>query len=1366
MQFLQNSSQTHELPGKAGLGLLLGVFLAAAALLTLTGCGLSGSAVALPGGDALIGNVRGGNQPVSGSHIQLYATGTSGTGSAAQPLLSNSVESDSNGNFLIPTDFRCPSQSSQIFLVADGGNPGLSSGTDNQALALTAMLGSCSSLSAANIITVDEVTTVGSVWPLAHYMKSPTNLGSAPGDTAFLSAVSTVPEFINLVEGSSPGTPTPTSYFAQNSKLYSLADALSNCVNSSGGSAGDGSPCGLLFSMATPTGGTPPTDTITAAMEIAQNPDNNVTGIFSLVRPNTPFRPTLTSAPPDWSLNLTYAVATPAISLGTGTYTGTQEVTITDSTAGSTIYYTTDGTMPTSSSPSYVGAISIAATSTLQAIAVLEGSESGVASSKITITTAAPPAKLAFLQQPSNALTQATISPAVQVAVEDSNGNTVTTASNPVTLALTSGTGLGGTLTVIPQNGVATFSNLTVSNAGAYTLSASSPSLNSATSKSFTISTAGSTPTLTPVKLAFLQQPSNALTQATITPAVRVAVEDNNGNTVTTATNPVTLALTGATGLGGTLTATPQNGVATFSNLTVSNPGTYTLSASSPSLSVATSTGFTISTAGGTTATPAKLAFLKQPSNALTQATISPAVQVAVEDANGNTVTTATNPVTLALTGATGLGGTLTVTPLNGIATFSNLTVSNAGAYTLSATSPSLSSATSTSFTISTSGGTTATPAKLAFLKQPSNALTQATISPAVQVAVEDSNGNTVTTATNPVTLALTGATGLGGTLTVTPLNGIATFSNLTVSNAGTYTVSATSPALTSASSTSFTITASGGTTLTPAKLAFVQQPSNALPQAAISPAVQVAVEDSTGNTVTTATNPVTLALTSGTGLGGTLTVTAQSGVATFSNLTVSNAGTYTLSATSPTLTSATSTSFTIAASSSSQATYYLSPTGNDSNSGLTSSLPWLTPNHPLNCGDVIIAAASTSYSSSNFRSGNWGTVSCPAGNNVAWLKCAQFDACKITAAGGQPGIYVDMSYWGVEGWEVSATNSTASFCFGAAPNYLTPVNIHHIIFANNIANGCQQGGFTTFNSGTTASVDYVSIVGNIAYNAAQNGANCFSGISIYQPIQSDSLPGTHIYVAGNFSYGNFDANPCAGGIPTDGEGLIFDTFDGDQGGLPSAYAAQAVADNNILVGNGGRGLQVGNNSIGTGPFATIYVRHNTTWGNNSDLNQNTNAICGELSLFRTVNTSAFSNLAVTNQSTGCGNNPIYALYVWGGNATDDVYQNWGYAVSGTTSSGLSNSTGFTFDSDNTFGENPGLANPITPGAPNCSASSSVPACMATTIANFKPTNSAAAGFGYQAPSSTPIYDPLFPQWLCNTNLPAGLVTMGCQTEP
>jgi len=124
----------------------------------------------------------------------------------------------------------------------------------------------------------------------------------------------------------------------------------------------------------------------------------------------------------------------------------------------------------------YTAPIAIGVSSTIQAMAVLSGSTSAVASSILTITSSLPPAKLAFLQQPSNASIGATISPAVQVVVEDANGNPDTSASNPVTLALVGGTGLGGTLTVTPQNGVATFSDLIVSTAGAgYTLLATSP---------------------------------------------------------------------------------------------------------------------------------------------------------------------------------------------------------------------------------------------------------------------------------------------------------------------------------------------------------------------------------------------------------------------------------------------------------------------------------------------------------------------------------------------------------------------------------------------------------------------------------------------------------------------------------------------------------------------------------------------------------------------------------------------------------------------------------------------------------------------------------------------------------------------------
>jgi hypothetical protein len=494
---------------------------------------------------------------------------------------------------------------------------------------------------------------------------------------------------------------------------------------------------------------------------------------------------------------------------------------------------------------------------------------------------------------------------------------------------------------------------------------------------------------------------------------------------------------------------------------------------------------------------------------------------------------------------------------------------------------------------------------------------------------------------------------------------------------------------------------------------------------------------------------------------------------------TISSTGLYTAPATarSPATVTITATSVSDPTKSASAAvtivppagtTYYLAPAaagGNDSNNGLSPSAPWLTPNHSVNCGDVIIAAASTSYSSAHFETGNWGTVTCAAGNNVAWLKCATFDACKITASSGQPGFYVDKSYWGVQGWEVTASNSTSNWCFGAAPNYTTPVEIHHIIFADNVANGCQQGGFVSFNQNTTSSVDYLVIIGNIAYNAAQGSTNCYSGISIYQPIQSDSLPGTHIYVAGNFSWGNFEPNPCAGGIPTDGEGIIFDTFDGSQGGLPSSYGAQAVADNNILIANGGRGLHAGNNSIGAPPFASIYFRHNTIWGNNEDKHQNI-TYCGELSIYQAFNVQAFLNLAATNAKNGCGDNPIYAYFV-GASATttDHIYESWGYASSGTNDA-TSHSAGFSFGPNNIFGTNPSFANPVAPGAPSCGSYSSVPACMAAVIPNFTPTNPEATGYGYQTPSSTQVSDPLFPQWLCNVNLPAGLVTMGCLSTP
>jgi hypothetical protein len=81
--------------------------------------------------------------------------------------------------------------------------------------------------------------------------------------------------------------------------------------------------------------------------------------------------------------------ATPAFSPAPGTYSTTQSVTITDATSGATIYYTTNGSTPTTSSTVYSGPITVASTETIEAIAVASGySNSAVATALYTITAA------------------------------------------------------------------------------------------------------------------------------------------------------------------------------------------------------------------------------------------------------------------------------------------------------------------------------------------------------------------------------------------------------------------------------------------------------------------------------------------------------------------------------------------------------------------------------------------------------------------------------------------------------------------------------------------------------------------------------------------------------------------------------------------------------------------------------------------------------------------------------------------------------------------------------------------------------------------------------------------------------------------
>lgn len=103
-----------------------------------------------------------------------------------------------------------------------------------------------------------------------------------------------------------------------------------------------------------------------------------------------------------------------------------------------------------------------------------------------------------------------------------------------------------------------------------------------------------------------------------------------------------------------------------------------------------------------------QLAFSTQPSNAGGGIAISPPVTVQLSDAYGNIATSSTATVTLAIgtnPGGGTLSGTLSVAADNGVATFNDLSIDKAGTgYTLAASSPGLTGATSASFDITSSG--------------------------------------------------------------------------------------------------------------------------------------------------------------------------------------------------------------------------------------------------------------------------------------------------------------------------------------------------------------------------------------------------------------------------------------------------------------------------------------------------------------------------------------------------------------------------------------------------------------------------------------------------------------------------------------
>jgi hypothetical protein len=500
--------------------------------------------------------------------------------------------------------------------------------------------------------------------------------------------------------------------------------------------------------------------------------------------------------------------------------------------------------------------------------------------------------QLVFTQQPTNAVAGVAISPAIIVTAKDAFGAVVPTYTGIVALALGANPGgatLSGTIAVTAVGGVATFSAVTLNKAAAgYTLTAVSGALAGATSTAFTITAAAAA--------AIAADSGNAQSAPVITPVAQqlvARVTDAFGNPVNGVA--VAWAVTGGGGsLSGTTTTTDANGRVRATWTLGGTPGANTVTATSGSLAGSpvtfTATATTVATVWDLVAdwsytSPAFHDWTLGYRNGAGTFTPAPAGDsVVIGGLFGwhSTASTLRNRTA-------GTVNALTAQWAPGEVSFHPGPGGNDGAairWTSPVTGTILVTATFTGISTQAGQGTTAT---LHALRNGG------------PVWDDKLLGSVVLPIGPNATRVFSGVTA------VVPGDVLEFWSD----HNGQY--------LSDQIGVAITITGTTASAGSPTYLAFQVAPSNAVAGANIAPAVEVVAKDGFGNVVTGFTGNVTVALGANPGataLGGTTTVAAVGGVATFSTLSVPVAAAgYTLVASSGSvISSATSAAFNIAA--------------------------------------------------------------------------------------------------------------------------------------------------------------------------------------------------------------------------------------------------------------------------------------------------------------------------------------------------------------------------------------------------------------------------------------------------------------------
>lgn len=260
-------------------------------------------------GVSLTGVVHGGQAPIVGSTVTLYATFKA----TEFPNVVGTTTTDANGNFSFGTRCLRGSDLTLIYVVAAGGNAG---GGTNSAIKLMAALGDCAS--APSSIVINELTTVAAVYALNAFSNVPASdfplsgcvdctpvvladmtqlhgnppaINNAFKTAALLVDVSTGQPAASLPPGDSctaAGTQVNCNALR---KINKLGNMLGSCVNSAGASSvqctalfdcavPNAVPLTLTIDCTVPTGAAISTDTLQATLSLARN--QGVVGLTAL----------------------------------------------------------------------------------------------------------------------------------------------------------------------------------------------------------------------------------------------------------------------------------------------------------------------------------------------------------------------------------------------------------------------------------------------------------------------------------------------------------------------------------------------------------------------------------------------------------------------------------------------------------------------------------------------------------------------------------------------------------------------------------------------------------------------------------------------------------------------------------------------------------------------------------------------------------------------------------------------------------------------------------------------------------------------------------------------------------------------------